>query len=228
MSQTAELNERFNEILSEGIRPLLKEHGFAKSGRSFTRRRGPIYDRIHFQGSSVNSYAPPHRFYVDVGVGSTDIDDVYLGWNNDRSLKSEPILSGRWEHIVDGAPDQVEWDLDTDQVALIGMIRQNLLGVLAVIDPLSSTAALVDWGVAVAGANHVAKLSAYLVAIGDLDTLTIYITRLHDRHGRDSRWPMFSGFLRDTIGQAADPYIAHGLLDGGNDPGPNARAGRKR
>ncbi|MCS3780025.1 DUF4304 domain-containing protein [Tsukamurella ocularis] len=216
MSQSTELNQLFDEVLSQGVRPLLREHGFVKSGRSFTRRRGPIYDRIHFQGSSVNSYAPPHRFYVNVDVGSTDIDDAYLGWNNDRRLKTEPILTGRWEQFVDGAPDRVEWDLDTDQAALIEMIRQNVLEALAVIDPLSTTAKLVDWGVAEGGANHLAKLSAYLVTIGDLDTLTIYISRLYSRWSEDSRWPMFSGFLRGAIGEAAEPYIARGLLDDGS------------
>lgn len=41
--------ELFDRILAHGIRPLLKEAGFAKSGAEFRRRRGDLVDCLQFQ-----------------------------------------------------------------------------------------------------------------------------------------------------------------------------------
>jgi hypothetical protein len=58
--------ELFNRILEQGVRPLLKEAGFAKSGLEFKRRRGDLIDCVRFQRGRWDG---PRRLSFTVNCG---------------------------------------------------------------------------------------------------------------------------------------------------------------
>ena len=119
------LKGRFDALLTDDVRPMLSARGFAKSGATFTRRRGPLYDVINFQGSDVNGTGLLHRFYVNVGIGSIDVDAAAGEARRRGPSLTAASFRRRWAELVDGAPARIEIRPDTDLDELREPLRRG-------------------------------------------------------------------------------------------------------
>lgn len=207
------LKARFDALLSDAVRPMLKERGFAKSGPTFTRRRGPLYDVINFQGSDVNGTGLLHRFYINVGIGSVDVDAAGGEPASARPKLDGCVVSRRWEELVDGAPARIEIRPDSHLDELREQLLNRLDRLVAVLDAVPTTDALVELAVERNRLHQMQKSCAYLAATGDVARLRRYVAKLRQEFGDDLRWPIFNRQLCAAVGAAAAGLRAEGLLD---------------
>lgn len=205
-------NKRFGSLLSDEVRPFLKAHGFAKSGATFVRLRRPLFDVVAFHGNKWNGLGRDrHGFFVNVGVGSDDVHGPVAG---KRPTVHDCVVKGRWEDFAEHAPPEVEIFLDTDDEALAGQVRRHLTTVLARMDAIDATDALVDLAVATNWLHRMEWTCAYLAGIGDGGRLSSYVGALRGRFGEEGRWEILNRRLSAAVGPTyANVLREQGLLD---------------
>lgn len=114
-SSSNELRGWLHSLLSTLHARRLKNQGFRKKGRTFSRDMGAYWERLNFQGSAQNyPSAAKWRFYVNVGVEFKDLPKQ-LRW----SLFPNTHWAKRINQIIREANDVWEYDLETDQDQLI-------------------------------------------------------------------------------------------------------------
>lgn len=206
------LRRALNRLLSLRVRPFLRTHGFTKTGRTFRRERHPLYDMINFQGDRWNGVTPQHSFFVNVGVGSTEIDAVHCEWP-DRTPAREYILDRRWGRLIPDLPGATSFDADTDLDVFADRLIHDLARLLDVVDSIDSSPTLARWAADNNLLHHMEKTCRFLVATGDTDTLTTYVITLRERLREDSRWTSFNRQLVQVTDRYAAGLISRGLLD---------------
>ncbi len=211
MSQAGLLRDTLDWMLSARIRPHLKAQGFTKSGRTFQRKRSPLWDSVNFQGSQWNNVTPYSAFFVNIGVGSAEIDAAQQ--QPDGSLPPMPIFDRRWERVVPELPWEVTFDQHSDVEVLAAGICDGLTQVLAVIDRFTTTAELVDWAIGNNKLHRMERVCRYLAASGDLPLLSAYIGALREQFGDQPRWVIFNRQLTAATGACSATLIRSGVLD---------------
>jgi hypothetical protein len=68
------MNDWLNKFLSEFHKLYLKEVGYKKTYRTFSRDMNAYWERFHFQGSDSNGLYPHWKFYLNVGIEFKDIE----------------------------------------------------------------------------------------------------------------------------------------------------------
>jgi hypothetical protein len=206
------LKGRFDALLTDDVRALLGARGFAKSGSTFTRRRGSLYDVINFQGSDVNGTGLLHRFYVNVGIGSVDVDAAAGEAPTARPKLDRCLFQRRWTELVEGAPARIELRPETDLDEVREPLRTQLAAVVTVLDTVATTDALIDLAIERNRLQQMQKTCTYLAAAGDLERLGRYVSTLRQAFGTDSRWAIFNRQLAAAAGPMAADLTAAGLL----------------
>lgn len=196
------MKRAYESVLSDAVRPALGEHGFTRSHNTFRRSRGPLYDVINFQPNWNNSVTPWYGFFVNVGVGSVEIDRACPGHDPQLHAREGFLLDRRWEHLVPGAPYELRFDLTTNLSAFSALLCDNLRRVLVAVEELHSTRDLVEYAVANNLLIAYEKTCCYLAAIKDTDTLNGYVARLHENFGHQERWAIFSSRIASAAGTA--------------------------
>ena len=199
-AERSALKRAYESVLTNDVVPALRSHGFTVSQNSFRRSRGPLYDVINFQANWNNSVTPWYGFFVNVGVGSTEIDDACPGHGPELHLPEGFLLDRRWEHLVPDAPYEVRFDLATDMPAFAARLCENLGRVLSEVERLQSTRELVEYAVANNLLIAYEKTCCYLAATGDIDTLSRYVARLHEHFGHQDRWAIFGDRISAVAG----------------------------
>ena len=194
------MKRAYEAVVSDEVLPALGAHGFTRSQNTFRRARGPLYDVIEFQANWNNGVTPWYGFFVNVGVGSVDIDQACPGHRPELHLPEGFLLDRRWEYLVPDAPYEVRFDLTTDMPAFAARLCANLGLVLGEVQRLRSTRELVEYAVTNNLLIAYEKTCCYLAATGDIDTLTRYVARLHDTFGHQDRWEIFSRRISAVAG----------------------------
>lgn len=197
------LRRAYESVLADGVVPALWEHGFTRSQNTFRRSRGPLYDVLDFQANWNNSVTPWYGFFVNVGVGSVEIDQACPGHARELHPAEGFLLDRRWEHLVPDAPYELRFDLTTDLSAFTARLCGNLRLVLSEIERMQSTRQLVEHAVESNLLIAYEKTCCYLAATKDVDTLTRYVARLHDTFGHQERWAIFSRRISAVAGSSA-------------------------
>lgn len=201
-AERSALKRAYESVLSDAVRPALGEHGFTRSHNTFRRSRGPLYDVINFQPNWNNSVTPWYGFFVNVGVGSVEIDRACPGHDPQLHAHEGFLLDRRWEHLVPGAPYELRFDLTTNLSAFSARLCENLRRVLVAVEELHSTRDLVEYAVANNLLIAYEKTCCYLAATEDTDTLNGYVARLHENFGHQERWAIFISRITAAAGTA--------------------------
>ena len=206
------LKAAFDDLLTSEVRPMLAERGFAKSGVTFTRRRGDLYDVINFQGSDASRLGLLRR-YVNVGIGSVAVDAASGDARPARPALDRCVFERRWEQVARAAPERIEIRPGTDLDGVRGMLRDGLSQVVSAMDEVTTTGALLDLAIERNGLQALQQICAYLASTGDVARLRRHIAKLRARFGADLRWPIFNDQLYAAAGDRAPELQATGLLD---------------
>ena len=200
------LKRRYESVVADAVVPALGCRGFVRSTNTFRRSRGPLYDVIEFQANWNNGVTSWYGFFVNVGVGSVEIDEACPGHSRTLHRSEEFLLDRRWEHLVPAAPYELRFDRSTDMTAFAASLCENLELVIAEVERISTTAELVDYAVTNNLLIAYEKTCCYLAASGDLATLDAYVGKLRDRFGHQDRWENFRHRISAAAGPVAGPY----------------------
>jgi uncharacterized protein DUF4304 len=199
-AERSALKRAYESVISNAVVPALEPRGFIRAQNTFRRSRGALYDVINFQANWNNGVTPWYGFFVNVGVGSAEIDGACPGHGPELHRREEFLLDRRWEHLVPDAPYEVRFDRTTDMAAFAARLCENLRLVLDEVERVQFTRDLVEYAVAENLLIAYEKTCCYLAATGDSDTLTRYVARLYDAFGHQDRWEIFSGRISAVAG----------------------------
>ena len=199
-AERSALKRTYEKILANDVVPALRTHGFRRSQNTFRRARGPLYDVINFQANWNNSVTPWYGFFVNVGVGSVEIDQACPGHDRALHRPEEFLLDRRWECLVPEAPYELRFDRATDVPAFAARLCENLGLVFGEIERLQSTRELVEYAVESNLLIAYEKTCCYLAATEDIDTLSRYVARLYETFGHQDRWAIFSSRINAVAG----------------------------
>lgn len=207
------MQRAYEAVVSADVGPFLRARGFGTGGGSFKRERGPLYDMIHLQPDWHNGTMSWHGFFVDVGIGSVEADAACPEYERVRHPLRGSILQRRWEDLVPDLPYEVRFDHLTDMGQFAAALCECFDLVLAEMERISTTKQLVRYAVDNNLLIEYDKTCRYLAAIDDIETLTEYVTRLHDCFGHQDRWSIFSRDISTAAGRWAEELRKRGLLD---------------
>ena len=205
------LRPQFDLLLSEGVGPFLGSMGFTQHGTKFVRYRGPIYDVIGFQNDWHNDVYTWHGFFVNVGVGSREVDEVWPG-----PCPQPPIgflFDRRWESVVPDLPYEPRFNRNTDMKEFAAALREGLELVVAVIEGFDCTATLVEYATTNNLLIAYERTCCYLAATEDVDALADYVGVLRDHFGHQERWAIFNREISRVSGACARTLVDRGVLD---------------
>lgn len=194
------LKRAYEALLAEAVAPVLSQHRFIRSRNTFRRQRGPLYDVVNFQPNWNNSVTPWYGFFVNVGVGSVEIDQACPGHDLQLHPREGFLLDRRWEHLVPDAPYELRFDLVTNLSAFAARLCENLRLVLGSVERVHSTRDLVEYAVDNNLLIAYEKTCCYLAATKDTETLNRYVARLYGSFGHHERWAIFNSRITAAAG----------------------------
>jgi hypothetical protein len=206
------LQRAYEAMVSSDVGLFLRARGFDVSGSSFERERGPLYDMINFQADWHNGTMSWHGFFVNVGIGSAEVDTACPGYERVAHPLKGSLLQHRWEHLVPDLPYEVRFDHRTDMRQLAAALCDGLDLALAEMERISTTKQLVRYAVDNNLLIEYDKTCRYLAAIDDIETLTEYVTTLHNCFGHQDRWSIFDRNITTAVGRWARVLRERGVL----------------
>lgn len=213
ISEQSPLKRAFERMLSKDVRPFLGARGFTQRDSVFRRRRGPLYDVIEFQANWHNDDSPSHGYFINVGIGSTEVDSTWPHENLGDWPLHGCLLERRWESVVPDLPYEIRFGHATDMDAFADALCEGLGHVIAVFDEFDCTSTLVRYAVENNLLIQYDLTCCYLAAVDDGDTLIAYVGLLHDRFGLQERWSIFSRRISEVTGAWTSTLIQLGLLE---------------
>ena len=211
VSEQPTLKREFELLLSDGVRPFLRSRGFAKTGTTFRRHRESLYDVIGFQEDWHNGVRPWHGFFINVGIGSAEVDATwpYKG----PKLPIGYLFDRRWESVVPDLPYELSFSQTTDMAGFAAALCDGLDQVLAVIDQFDCTATLVRYAIENNLLIQYERTCCYLATREDQSDLMEYVGLLRDRFGHQERWAIFNREIAKVTGARTSTLVELGLLD---------------
>ncbi|MEZ0340791.1 DUF4304 domain-containing protein [Mycobacterium sp. pV006] len=206
------LQRAYETMVSSKVAPFLQERGFGVSGPSFKRARGPLYDMINFQADRHNGTVSWHGFFVNVGIGSAEVDAACPGYERPMHPLKGSLLQRRWEALVPDLPYEVRFDHHTDMQQFAAALNEGLDLVLAEMERVSTTKHLVRYAVDNNLLIEYDKTCRYLAVTDDIEMLTKYVTTLHNCFGHQDRWSVFDRRITAAVGDWAPVLQDRGVL----------------
>ena len=112
-----------DEFLSEFHKNHMKELGFKKVRRTFSRDKGEYWERYNFQGSAWNyPDQKDWRYYINIGVEFKDLKRLEH-W----SYFPQTHWAARIGAVVKSAPAIKEYNENTDKTELAKKLKENIL-----------------------------------------------------------------------------------------------------
>ncbi|KUI38472.1 hypothetical protein AU195_16110 [Mycobacterium sp. IS-1496] len=207
------LQRAYAAMVSADVGSFLRARGFDISDSRFERERGQLYDVIHLQPDRHNGTLSWHGFFVNVGIGSAEVDAACPGYERARHPLKGSLLQCRWEHLAPDLPYEVRFDHRTDMRQFAAALCDGLDQVLVEMEKIATTEHLVRYAVDNNLLIEYDKTCRYLAAINAIDTLAEYVTTLHDCFGHQDRWSIFSRNISTAAGRWAPELRKRGLLD---------------
>lgn len=194
-------------------RLFLGKRGFVKAGNGFNRQRGALYDEIDFQENWHNGSVRWHGFFINVGVGSAEVDSACAEQGRARTRANRYLLSRRWESLVPELPYELRLRPETDVTVFAADLCRGLGLLLDALERIDSTAALVRYAVENNLLIAYETTCCYLAATDDIETLTSYVATLQQCFGHQERWSNFSRTIAAETGRWASTLSERGVLD---------------
>jgi len=150
-------------IVSRGAAPVLKAAGFKKTALRFYRRRGEVVQVVGFQLSQGN-FADKGRFYINVGIGFDKLWQMDSKPMPDRPKEHGGHFYRRLEDLLPDVPfdGNVSGSTDIDATAI--ELRDRMILLVSLLDPINSTDALLEQNWLHVGADLLLKARMHYVA----------------------------------------------------------------
>lgn len=192
------MKEKFNQLIEEVVKPLLKENGFAKKGMSFYKRNADLIFLLNVQNSHGNS-SEQTKFYINCGIHSTVIDKVIGRSELVEPKEYECYFKDRISSLINAVDDGYLITKDTDLENLSLTLQQDLKAVMLLYDNINRTSDLTDLMINKNGLNNYQELFEYLLLTNNQADAKRFVKNLHDTFGQQRRWTIFEDNLSELL-----------------------------
>lgn len=188
----------FDKIISESVKPFLKNNGFKKKGLNFYKLSEPLIFLINFQKSFGNS-SEETRFYINCSIHSSEIDDIQGKPKLVEPKEYETFYRNRISEITDTQRLYYVLNKDTDLEKLNAEILSDLKIAITFFDPIRSTNDLINLMLEQKGLNKYEELVTYMLVKGRESDVVEYINNLYRKHGSEDRWKLFENKINTIL-----------------------------
>lgn len=188
----------FDKIISESVKPFLKNNGFKKKGLNFYKSLEPLIFLINFQKSYGNS-SEETRFYINCSIHSSEIDDIQGKPKLVEPKEYETFYRNRISEITDTQRLYYVLNKDTDLEKLNAEILSDLKIAITFFDPIRSTNDLINLMLEQKGLNKYEELVTYMLVKGRESDMVEYINNLYRKHGSEDRWKLFENKINTIL-----------------------------
>ncbi|MFF2888335.1 DUF4304 domain-containing protein [Paenibacillus sp. NPDC057967] len=202
------LQQLFNELIKQDVKPFLFKHGFAKKSLNYYKGTEGLIYLFNFQKSSGNS-VDNVMFYVNCGIYSADL----------AQLQGKPILTSPQEaechfrarigEIAESAPDRFAITPETNMDDVRETLLSALEEVIPFYDTMTSARAIVDYYTA-GPYLHLGEESFHvLLQSNDVAAAKQYLNALQEKHGAENRWTIFEKKYEAIFNQYGVAFEKH-------------------
>lgn len=192
------MKEKFNQLIFEVVKPLMKQNGFTKNGMNFYKKNDDLVFLLNFQNSQGNTIDQT-KFYINCGIHSTAIDKVIGKPEILESKEYECYFKTRISSITNSADDGYFITNATDLHTLYLTITKDLKTVLAMYDNVKKTSDLTDLMINKNGLNNYRELFEFLLLTNNQTDTKLLVKRLHNTFGNERRWKIFEDNLSELL-----------------------------
>ncbi|WP_141500849.1 DUF4304 domain-containing protein [Paenibacillus luteus] len=184
------LQQLFNDLIKQDVKPFLAKHGFAKKSLNFSKKTEGLIYIINFQKSSGNS-ADNVMFYVNCSIYAEELAQIQSKEILTAPQEVECHFRARIGEIAPGAPDRFAITPDTNREELGKTLLNRLDDVIHFYDEMTSARSIVDYYVS-GPYLHLGEESFHLLLqSNDITKAKHYLNALQEKHGAENRWAIF-------------------------------------
>lgn len=192
------MKEKFNQLITAVVKPLLKENGFTKKGMNFYKRSDDLVFLLNFQNSHGNT-AEQTKFYINCAVHSTYIDKVIGRSELVEPKEYECYFKDRISSLVNAVDDGYLITNGTDLEKLGLKLDQDLKSVLLMYGHIKKISDLTDLMINKNGLNNYKELFEFLLLTDNQVDTKRFVKNLYDTFGHEKRWKIFEDNLSELL-----------------------------
>lgn len=201
--------EKFNLLISETIKPLLKTHGFRKKVVTFYKKIDELIFVINFQNSQGNT-SEKTRFYINCGIYSSLIDKTINKIQLQEPKVYECHYNKRISQITKVMIDGYEIDKNSNSEELIKKVKEDLSIVLTHFDTIFTTSDLTDLMI---NENEFGNdIFDYFISTYDIDNIAKYVKKMAKISSNERRWNLIKNGLNEQFKESNFPTTVEMIL----------------
>lgn len=194
------LQQLFNDLIKQDVKPFLSRSGFAKKGLNFSKATENVIYIFNFQKSSGNS-ADTVMFYVNCGIYSAELARIQSKEILTEPKEVECHFRARIGELVESAPDRFAITPETDMNNLRATLLHGLEEAIDFYSTMTSARAIVDYYIS-GPFLHLGEESFHLLLqSNDTPAAKRYLQALQEKHGAENRWTIFVNKYRAIFEQ---------------------------
>ena len=207
------MKEKFNQLIADTVKPILKVNGFNKKGMNFYKEKDDLIFIFNFQNSQGNSFDQT-KFFINCGIHSTNIDRVIGKRDLLEPKEYDCYFRKRISSIIESTEDGYFITEETDLQMLNSIIERDLKTVIKMFNSINSTNDLADLMIEKNGLNNYKELFEFLLLTGNNVQLTRFVKQLHHTFGSEKRWTIFQGNLTELLKENNRKETFEDILNG--------------
>lgn len=190
-----ELQQRFNDLMKQDVKPFLFERGFTKKGLNFNRKKDDLIYMFNFQKSAGNS-ADSVMFYVNCGIYAAELAQIQSKELLVEPKEAECHFRTRIGDLAGHMPDRFAIHSDTCMNDLKNTLLGGLDEAIHVYDTMTSARSIVDYYMS-GPYLHLGEESFHLLLQdNEIATAKRYLKDLQKKYGAENRWTIFENKYR--------------------------------
>ncbi|TQK63966.1 uncharacterized protein DUF4304 [Brevibacillus sp. AG162] len=184
------LQQLFNDMIKQDVKPFLSKRGFAKKSLNFHKRTESLIYMFNFQKSAGNA-ADNVMFYVNCGIYAAEFAQIQSRELLTAPQEAECHFRARIGEIVESAPDRFSITPDTNMDDIRETLLSGLEEVIHFYDTMTSARSIVDY-YSSGPYLHLAEESFHLLLQSkDVVAAKHYWKSLQEKYGKEKRWSIF-------------------------------------
>lgn len=184
------LQQIFNDLMKQDVKPFLSKQGFAKKSLNFYKSSESLVYMFNFQKSSGNS-TDHVMFYVNCGIYSAELAQIQSREFVTAPHEAECHFRSRLGEITESVPDRFSITPDTNMEELRKTLLDGLEEAIHFYGMMTSARSIVDYYTS-GPYLHLGEESFHLLLqSNDIAAATHYLKALQEKHGTENRWTIF-------------------------------------
>lgn len=184
------MQQLFNEMIKQDVKPFLSKRGFTKKSLNFYTITESLIYMFNFQKSSGNA-ADNVMFYVNCGIYAAELAQIQSREILTAPQEAECHFRARIGEIAQSVPDRFSITPDTNMDDLRKTLLNGLEEVIHFYDTMISARSLVDYYTS-GPYLHLGEESFHLLLqSNDVAAANHYLKALREKYGTEKRWTIF-------------------------------------